>query len=84
MAGLFCAGKRTISFAIEEYLISKGIPAYCLHADNIRHGVNSNLGFGPHDLEENVRRTSEVAKLFADGGIICLTSFISPFRKVVT
>ena len=76
------AGKRIISFATEEYLLSIGIPAYCLHADNIRHGINKNLGFSPQDCAEHIRRISEVAKLFADGGIICLTSFISPFRKV--
>jgi len=82
MAGLLAAGKRTIAFAIEEYLLSKGLPAYSLHGDNIRHGINSNLGFSAFDRGENIRRISEVAKLFADGGVICLASFISPFRKV--
>ena len=80
--GLSGAGKTTISFALEEYLVSQGIPAYSLDGDNIRHGLNKNLGFTPGDREENIRRISEVAKLFADGGIVCLTSFISPFRKV--
>ncbi|KAK2151396.1 hypothetical protein LSH36_364g00069 [Paralvinella palmiformis] len=79
--GLSGAGKTTISFALEDYLVSQGIPAYSLDGDNIRHGLNSNLGFTPEDREENIRRISEVAKLFADGGIVSLTSFISPFRK---
>ena len=80
--GLSGAGKTTISFALEEYLVSHGIPAYSLDGDNVRHGLNKNLGFTPQDREENIRRISEVAKLFADGGIVCLTSFISPFKKV--
>jgi len=79
--GLSGAGKTTISFALEDYLVSQGIPAYSLDGDNIRHGLNKNLGFTQQDREENIRRISEVAKLFADGGIVCLTSFISPFRK---
>lgn len=79
--GLSGAGKTTISFALEEYLVSQGIPAYSLDGDNIRHGLNSNLGFSHGDREENIRRIAEVAKLFADGGIVCLTSFISPFRR---
>jgi len=62
--------------------VSQGIPSYSLDGDNIRHGLNKNLGFSPEDREENIRRIAEVAKLFADGGIVCLTSFISPFRKV--
>lgn len=66
---------------MEDFLISQGIPTYSLDGDNIRHGLNSNLGFSPTDREENIRRVSEVAKLFADGGIVCLTSFISPFKK---
>src|SRR6218665_2754300 len=80
--GLSGAGKTTISFALEEFLVSQGIPSYSLDGDNIRHGLNSNLGFSPTDREENIRRISEVAKLFADGGIVCLSSFISPFKKV--
>jgi len=80
--GLSGAGKTTVSFALESYLVSQGIPAYSLDGDNIRHGLNKNLGFSPEDREENIRRIAEVAKLFADGGIVCLTSFISPFRKV--
>jgi 3'-phosphoadenosine 5'-phosphosulfate synthase len=79
--GLSGAGKTTISFALEEYLVGKGIPSYSLDGDNIRHGLNKNLGFTHEDRFENIRRISEVAKLFADGGIVCLTSFISPFRN---
>jgi 3'-phosphoadenosine 5'-phosphosulfate synthase len=80
--GLSGAGKTTLAFALENYLVSQGIPAYTLDGDNIRHGLNKNLGFSPEDREENIRRISEVAKLFADGGTVALTSFISPFRKV--
>lgn len=79
--GLSGAGKTTVSFALEAYLVSQGIPSYSLDGDNIRHGLNKNLGFSQEDREENIRRIAEVAKLFADGGIVCLTSFISPFRK---
>jgi len=79
--GLSGAGKTTISFALEEYLVSQGIPSYSLDGDNVRHGLNKNLGFTQQDREENIRRISEVAKLFADGGIVCLTSFISPFKS---
>ena len=82
MSGLSGAGKTTVSFALESYLVSQGIPAYSLDGDNVRHGLNKNLGFSHEDREENIRRIAEVAKLFADGGIVCLTSFISPFRKV--
>jgi len=59
----------------------KGIAAYSLDGDNLRHGLNKNLGFTADDREENIRRVSETAKLFADGGIVCLTSFISPYMK---
>lgn len=79
--GLSGAGKTTISFSLEEYLIAKGIPAYCLDGDNMRHGLNKNLGFSDEDREENIRRVSEVAKLFADSGVVALCSFVSPFAK---
>lgn len=79
--GLSGAGKTTISFGVEDYLCSFGIPAYALDGDNIRQGLNKNLGFSPEDREENIRRVAEVAKLFADSGVVCLTSFISPFAK---
>ena len=80
-SGLSGAGKTTISFALEDYLVSQGIPSYSLDGDNVRHGLNKNLGFTEEDREENIRRIGEVSKLFADGGIVCLTSFISPFKK---
>ncbi|XP_047488236.1 bifunctional 3'-phosphoadenosine 5'-phosphosulfate synthase-like isoform X1 [Penaeus chinensis] len=79
--GLSGAGKTTVSFALEEYLVSRGIPAYCLDGDNMRHGLNKNLGFSDEDREENIRRVAEVAKLFADSGVVALCSFVSPFTK---
>ena len=81
--GLSGAGKTTISFAVEEYLVSRGIPAYGLDGDNIRTGLNKNLGFAPEDREENIRRVAEVGKLFADSGVVALCSFVSPFKKVI-
>ncbi|KAL7990440.1 hypothetical protein Chor_013870 [Crotalus horridus] len=73
--------QTTIGFALEEYLVLYGIPCYSLDGDNIRHGLNKNLGFSADDREENIRRIAEVAKLFADAGLVCITSFISPFAK---
>ncbi|XP_063047606.1 bifunctional 3'-phosphoadenosine 5'-phosphosulfate synthase 2-like [Engraulis encrasicolus] len=81
LTGLSGAGKTTVGFALEEYLVSHGIPCYSLDGDNIRHGLNKNLGFTAEDREENIRRIAEVAKLFADAGLVCITSFISPFTK---
>lgn len=71
-----------MSMALEEYLVCHGIPCYTLDGDNIRQGLNKNLGFSPEDREENVRRIAEVAKLFADAGLVCITSFISPYTQV--
>ncbi|XP_022121352.2 bifunctional 3'-phosphoadenosine 5'-phosphosulfate synthase isoform X2 [Pieris rapae] len=79
--GLSGAGKTSIAFALEAYLVSKGIPAYGLDGDNVRTGLNKNLGFSKEDREENIRRVSEVAKLFADSGVVCLCSFVSPFAE---
>jgi len=79
--GLSGAGKTTISFALEEYLVARGIPAYGLDGDNVRTGLNKNLGFAPEDREENIRRVGEVAKLFADSGVVALCSFVSPYKK---
>ena len=79
--GLSGAGKTTISFALEEYLCLRGIPTYGLDGDNMRTGLNRNLNFSALDREENIRRVGEVAKLFADAGIVCLSSFISPYEK---
>lgn len=79
--GLSGAGKTTIAFALESYLVARGIPAYGLDGDNVRTGLNKNLGFAPEDREENIRRVGEVAKLFADSGVVALCSFVSPYRK---
>uniref|UniRef100_A0A8C2ZF21 3'-phosphoadenosine 5'-phosphosulfate synthase 2a n=1 Tax=Cyclopterus lumpus TaxID=8103 RepID=A0A8C2ZF21_CYCLU len=81
LTGLSGAGKTTISFALEEFLVSHAIPCYSLDGDNIRQGLNKNLGFSAIDREENIRRIAEVARLFADAGLVCVTSFISPFSK---
>ncbi|NLE61369.1 MAG: adenylyl-sulfate kinase [Planctomycetes bacterium] len=79
--GLSGSGKSTIAFTVEHALIERGHLAYVGDGDNIRHGLNKNLGFSAADREENIRRIGEVAKLFADAGVIMLTSFISPYRK---
>ncbi|MCI0684667.1 MAG: adenylyl-sulfate kinase [Gemmataceae bacterium] len=79
--GLSGSGKSTIAFTLEHALVQRGRLAYVLDGDNIRHGLNKNLGFSAADREENIRRIGEVAKLFADAGVITLTSFISPYRK---
>ena len=82
--GLSSSGKTTISFALEEYLVKKNkLATYCLDGDNIRYGLNSNLGFSPADRTENIRRIGEVSKLFADSGLVCLASFISPYAMVI-
>jgi len=79
--GLSGCGKSTIAFTVEHALIERGQLAYVLDGDNIRHGLNKNLGFSAEDRAENIRRIGEVAKLFADTGVLTLTSFISPYRK---
>jgi adenylylsulfate kinase len=79
--GLSGSGKSTIAFTLEHALVQRGHLAYVLDGDNIRHGLNKNLGFSAQDREENIRRIGEVAKLFADCGVITMTSFISPYRK---
>ncbi len=79
--GLSGSGKSTIAFTLEHALVSRGRLAYVLDGDNIRHGLNKNLGFSAADREENIRRIGEVAKLFADAGVLTMTSFISPYRK---
>ncbi len=78
--GLPSSGKSTIAFTLEHALIERGHLAYVLDGDNIRHGLNKNLGFSPEDRNENIRRIGEVAKLFADAGVLACTSFISPYR----
>ena len=79
--GLPSSGKSTTSFTLEHELIKLGYLSYVLDGDNVRHGLNKNLGFSPEDREENIRRITEVAKLFADAGVVVMTSFISPYRK---
>lgn len=82
LKGLSGAGKTTLSFALEDYLIARGIPAFGLDGDNMRFGLNADLGFSAEDREENIRRVAEVAKLFAESGVVTLCSFVSPFRQV--
>ena len=79
--GLPSSGKSTIAHAVEDELFRRGHLSYVLDGDNIRHGLNKNLGFSPEDREENIRRIGEVAKLFAQAGLITMTAFISPYRK---
>jgi bifunctional enzyme CysN/CysC len=81
LTGLSGAGKSSIASELERELFNIGKHAYVLDGDNIRHGLCSDLGFEPQDRKENIRRVGEVAKLFADAGIICITAFISPYRS---
>ena len=80
LTGLSGSGKSTVAVAVEAELVKRGRLAYVLDGDNVRHGLNANLGFSPEDRTENIRRIGEVAKLFVDCGVIVLTSFISPYR----
>jgi adenylylsulfate kinase len=79
--GLPSSGKSTIAGEVEHQLNAKGMRTYLLDGDNVRHGLNNNLGFSPQDREENIRRIGEVAKLFVDAGMITFVAFISPYRK---
>ena len=78
--GLSASGKSTLAYAVEEKLNEEGHLCYVLDGDNVRHGLNKNLGFSPEDREENIRRIGEVANLFAQAGLITMTAFISPYR----
>jgi len=80
MTGLSASGKSTIAVALEKVLLARGKHAYRLDGDNIRFGLNKNLGFSADDRAENIRRIGEVAKLFSDAGMITIASFISPYR----
>lgn len=80
LTGLSSSGKSTIATELERELFNLGRSVYVLDGDNIRHGLGSDLGFSPKDRAENIRRVAEVAKLFADAGVICITAFISPYR----
>src|SRR3954452_19540495 len=81
MTGLSASGKSTIAVILEQMLLHQKKHAYRLDGDNIRHGLNKNLGFSAEDRAENIRRIGEVAKLFTDAGVIAITSFISPYKK---
>ena len=80
MTGLSGSGKSTIAYTLEHALVQRGRLAYVLDGDNIRHGLNKNLGFSAEDRQENIRRIGEVGKLCVDMGIITITAFISPYR----
>lgn len=79
--GLSGSGKSTISVALEKALFEEGKHSYRLDGDNVRHGLNKNLGFSPKDRKENIRRIGEVSKLLVDAGTIAITAFISPYRE---
>jgi adenylylsulfate kinase len=79
--GLSGSGKSTLALSVEKALFGAGCRTIVLDGDNIRHGLNSNLGFSPEDRKENIRRIGEVAKLFTDTGVINMTAFISPYRE---
>ena len=81
LTGLSGSGKSTVGVALEKALIERGVLAYRLDGDNVRHGLNANLGFSAEDREENIRRVGEVARLFADAGVVTISSFISPYRR---
>ncbi len=78
--GLSGSGKSTIATAVQRELLAEGQPSYLLDGDNLRHGLNGDLGFTAEDRTENVRRVSEVARLFADAGVVALVPVISPYR----
>ncbi len=80
LTGLPSSGKSTVGFSLEHLLIQQGRLAYVLDGDNVRHGLNKNLGFSAEDRGENIRRIGEVAKLFANAGVVTITSFVSPYR----
>lgn len=77
--GLSGSGKSTLAFAVEQALLDRGVVAYVLDGDNIRFGLNRDLGFAPEDRTENIRRIGEVCRLFHDAGVVVLTAFISPY-----
>jgi adenylylsulfate kinase len=81
LTGLSGSGKSTIAHELENQLFAKGCHTYVLDGDNIRHGLNGDLGFSPDDRVENIRRIGEVAKLMVDAGLIVITAFISPYRS---
>lgn len=80
LTGLSASGKSTLAFALERLLVEGGHACYVLDGDNVRHGLNKDLGFAPRDRTENIRRIAEVARLMNDAGLIIVTAFISPSR----
>ncbi len=80
LTGLSGSGKSTIAYEVERFMVDSGRAAYVLDGDNLRHGLNGDLGFSAEDRSENVRRVGEVARLMADAGIVVLVPVISPFR----
>lgn len=78
--GLSGSGKSTLAYATERALVERGVAAYVLDGDNVRHGLNRDLGFSPEDRAENIRRVGEVCRLFHDAGVVVLSAFISPYR----
>ena len=80
MTGLSASGKSTLAVALEKALWDRGVHSFVLDGDNVRHGLNKDLGFSPEDRNENIRRIGEVAKLFTEAGVINATAFISPYR----
>ncbi len=81
LTGLSGSGKSTIGYTLEHALMQRGHLCYVLDGDNVRHGLNKNLGFSAEDRAENIRRIGEVGKLFVDAGVITITAFISPYRR---
>ena len=79
--GLSGSGKTTLAFELEQRLFARGYQVYVLDGDNVRHGLNSDLGFSPEDRAENIRRIGEVAALFGEAGSIVISAFISPYRE---
>ncbi len=79
--GLSGSGKSTVAIEVDRVLTERGVACTVLDGDNVRHGLNSDLGFSPEDRNENIRRIGEVAKLFTEAGVINLTAFISPYRE---
>lgn len=80
LTGLSAAGKSTLAMALERRLFDGGYATFVLDGDNVRRGLNANLGFSPEDRQENIRRVGEAAALFAEAGFVCITAFISPYR----
>jgi adenylyl-sulfate kinase len=81
LTGLSGSGKSTIANQLDVYLFEKGFHTFCLDGDNIRKGINNNLGFSEEDRKENLRRVAEIGKLMLDAGLICMGAFISPLKK---